>query len=91
MSQLRETRDALEKRADELRALEPDWDTYGGKTVNEEALVKGIELGVTLAPLFSDQPYLVPCSDGSVQVEWHCDGYEVEVFVARALVTAEKS
>lgn len=74
----------MRKRADELRALPPGWDTYGGKTPDGATLDKAVELALAVAPLVPDyDPALVPCSDGSVQVEWHDGGYDVEMWVQR--------
>lgn len=56
---------------DGLRALEPDWDSYGGVPTTDAALraAEGVERSFTL----------VPHSDGGFQVEIHAAGIDVEV------------
>jgi hypothetical protein len=56
---------------DRLRALEPDWDSYGGMPTTQAALraAEGAERSFTL----------VPHSDGGFQIEIHAAGLDVEV------------
>lgn len=85
-------RSDLEARAAELQALEADWDSYGAKVVAHPTLNKAIDVALALAPFFPNEPpFLAPCSDGSVQVEWHADGWEIECWVARAALTQKPS
>lgn len=74
----------LRKRGDELKALPEGWDSYGGSRIDGETVDRAIEIALALAPQFSIEPSLVPGSDGTVQVEWHADGFNVEVWINRA-------
>jgi hypothetical protein len=75
---------ALEARADELMQLPVGWDSYQGLPTRRTDLDKAINIALALAPQFSSEPQLVPNSDGSVQIEWHVDGYDVEIWVSSA-------
>jgi hypothetical protein len=75
----------LQARADELKALPRGWDSYDGVEIDPAAADKAVEVALALAPLFpSAPPQLVPGSDGTVQVEFHADGFDVEAWVQRA-------
>lgn len=67
----------------ELLKLEPGWDTYGGKSPDPATVHKAAQLGEALAGHFSYPPSYVPLSSGDVQIEWHCDGWDVEIVVER--------
>jgi len=78
---------ALRQRGEELKALPEGWDSYEGKRIDAETVDKSIDLAMALAPLFpSYPPQLVP-TDGDVSVEWHVDGWDVEMWVSRARQT----
>ena len=71
----------LENRLNHLVALEPGWDGYGGKPVSIKVAQFSANL---LEQLYVDKvpaPQLVPGSDGSMQIEWHVNQYDLEVDV----------
>lgn len=74
---LLQTRQAL----DALLELPDGWDSYGAKRIDKER-VKAT-LGLLLGILRDDTPppSCVPVSDGSVQIEWHTAGVDLEVSV----------
>lgn len=63
-----------DRKLTELSRLEKGWDSYDAKPPTPEALraARGFLDGLGLA-------WIVPCSDGGVQVEWHVNGVDVEV------------
>lgn len=75
---------SVPKQIDALLALERGWDSYDGLPPDEKTVYMAAGLAGNLADGFSYPPTLVPCSDGSVQVEWHCDGWDVEMWVSKA-------
>jgi hypothetical protein len=75
---------ALRARAEHLKELPEGWDSYEGKRIDHAAADKAVEVAIALAPLFpSHEPQLVPGGDGTVQVEFHSDGFDVEAWVQR--------
>lgn len=79
------TEQALLERAAYLKTLERGWDSYQGEPIDHPTLDKAVAFALLLAPEISSYtPALVPCSDGSVQVEWHAEGWDVELWVQRA-------
>lgn len=72
---------SLRERAAELKVLPPNWDSYEGVTPDAETVDKAVEIALALTDLGKAQ--LVPGSDGSVQVEWHEKGWDVEIWIQR--------
>lgn len=71
----------LKQRFDKLVSLPKGWDGYSGVAVTFTCATFAANL---LERLYVDgvpAPQLVPGSDGSVQIEWHVNGYDVELDV----------
>lgn len=64
-------------RLDEIAKLEPNWDSYGADTPWPEAIRAAREL----VRLFAHPPNVVPRSGGGVQLEWHREGWEIELAI----------
>jgi hypothetical protein len=60
-----------EQMFDELRGLQPGWDSYGAPPISEAAIQS--------AQAFLSRMDITPCSDGGVQLEWHTYGFDLEV------------
>lgn len=74
----------LMDRFNELTALPVGWDGYDGKPVSFQCASFA---AAVLAKLFQNgvpAPSLVPGADGSLQIEWHRNGYDVELDVLDA-------
>lgn len=56
---------------DILAALKPGWDSYGACAIAPDA--------IRAARVMLSAPSVVPCSDGGVQLEWHRDGFDIEI------------
>lgn len=72
---------ALGGKFNKLTALPPGWDGYTGRPVSFTCARFAAHL---IERLFDDElppPSLVPGSDGTLQFEWHMNGYDVEVDV----------
>jgi hypothetical protein len=80
----------LRERAEKLKALPLGWDSYRGARIDPETADKAVELALALADKFpSYEPQLVPDSDGNVQVEWHTEGWDVEMWIKREAAREE--
>jgi hypothetical protein len=66
-----------------MRWLEHNWDSYGGREINRDCINKAIETATKLDGHW--QP--VPLGDGSVQLEQHEGGFDIEITI-RAAVTS---
>lgn len=72
----------------EMRHLLPNWDSYGASMIDRAAIAKAQELLPTLLP----GPWqAVPCSDGSVQLEFHAGGFDIEIHVSNAVPQSDGS
>lgn len=74
-------KDHLNSKFTELLALEPGWDGYQGEKLNLTILDFTLSL---LEDLYCDglsAPSVIPGSDGTIQLEWHQNGYDVEIDV----------
>jgi hypothetical protein len=57
-----------------IRNLERDWDSYGANPPT----VKALEIATML---ISHPPWVVPCNDGGIQLEWHESGVDFEIVI----------
>jgi hypothetical protein len=71
--------DKVLKEVNALRHLERNWDSYGAPRVNRQSLLEAASLLRELARAKTPAPSVVPTSDGSVQLEWHTRGIDLEV------------
>jgi hypothetical protein len=62
-----------------LRNLEPNWDTYGAPAIAPESIDTAIRLARFLPDHAMPEPSVVPTSGGGVQLEWHQGGFDIEV------------
>lgn len=72
---------ALKERLDELTSLPVGWDGYNGRPVSCQTAHFVINMLERLCQDGVPAPHLVPGSDGSLQVEWHRNNYDVELDV----------
>jgi hypothetical protein len=55
-----------------LRRLGPDWNSYGSPPISEAAIQSVRSL-----------TNIIPASEGGVQMEWHTNGYDIELVFAK--------
>lgn len=67
-------------RTDSFRDLGHDWNSYNGKMIS----LKAIDAAKDLLCKLGDGWTPVPCSDGSVQLERHAGGLDIEIVVSEA-------
>lgn len=65
---------------EKLLALEANWDSYGAPRVDRGALNNALQLLYWAASSRTPAPALVPMGNGGVQIEWHENGLDVEVY-----------
>ena len=59
------------RRLTELRRLPVGWNSYRSRQVTEAAVQ-------TTNVLLTEEPSIMPCSDGGIQLEWHTKGIDFE-------------
>lgn len=72
---------SLEERLNELTALSRGWDGYFGRPVSFSTASFAANILEKICDEKVPSPSLVPGSDGSLQIEWHCKGYDIEIDV----------
>lgn len=74
--------DAIRK-ITELSKLPGNWDSYGAATINEKTIERAIDFILDLMNIKEllklDQPFVLPCPDGSIQFEWYYENKELEI------------
>jgi hypothetical protein len=75
---------ALSDRFNELTALQHGWDGYNGKPVSFTCASFAAKLLERLFDNALPPPDLIPGTDGTLQFEWHINGYDIEVDVLDA-------
>lgn len=61
----------LREKLESFTRLQEGWDTYGAAPI--------AALPIALARLLIEPPHLVPTSKGGVQLEWHAQGFDIEI------------
>lgn len=68
-------------RLNELGKLAPGWDSYGAKVIASSARAAAIDVLRQITTRKTPPPSIVPTSDGSIQIEWHTRGIDLELRV----------
>ncbi|MEV4267782.1 hypothetical protein [Kribbella sp. NPDC049584] len=69
------------ERLEAIIALQKGWDGAEGEPVSHDAIQMSLTvLAETMSP-DSIPPQFVPTPDGGLQLEWHCAGVDLEVYV----------
>lgn len=63
-----------------LRGLKVNWDSYGAPPIDDRCIQRAYEIWRELSGPWQ----VVPCSDGSVQLEQHSRGFDIEILVRSA-------
>ncbi|UIY25901.1 hypothetical protein LZK76_10920 [Rhizobium leguminosarum] len=72
---------SLQARFNELASLEKGWDGYQGRPVIFTVATFAANLLERICIEGISEPALVPGSDGTMQIEWHKNGFDVEIDV----------
>jgi hypothetical protein len=65
----------------ELSRLEPGWNSHSAKPIAPENILAAMWILVGLANLEPPSPVIVPTVRGGVQIEWHTNGVNIEIYV----------
>jgi hypothetical protein len=71
----------LSKRFDQMCALELGWDGYSGRPVKASCASFAANILEHLYRVGLEAPSLVPGGDGTVQIEWHHNQFDIELDV----------
>ncbi len=66
-------------RVREIASLREDWDSYDAAPVDRRNIVAALNFLLRVVGRHAPAPGIVPLPDGSVQLEWHRGGMDVEV------------
>jgi hypothetical protein len=66
---------------EEVLRLPPNWNSYRARPVDAQAAVAAIELLVETMPDSLSRPTVIPTVRGSIQLEWHTRGIDLEIDV----------
>jgi hypothetical protein len=69
------------ERVESMISLDDWWDRSGARAVTFEAFERALQV---LSDTMSDDsvaPHFVPVGDGGIQLEWHCAGVDLEVYI----------
>ena len=64
--------------------LPPNWDGYGASRIDRELVSKAVAFTTRSLPPSGEAPAIVPVRDGTLQLEWHLRGWDIEVSIDRA-------
>ena len=73
--------DELQSRLNELTGLERGWDGYDALPVSYACASFAASLMETICVDSVPAPSLVPGPDGTIQIEWHRAGFDIEVHI----------
>jgi hypothetical protein len=62
-------------------ALEAGWDGSNGRPMTVDAFITALKVLEETMAWDTVAPTIVPVSDGGVQLEWHCAGVDLEVYI----------
>lgn len=62
--------------------LKLNWDSYGAKPVDPNNAVTAILILLNAVDDSTPLPTVVPLSQGGIQLEWHCNGADLEIVIA---------
>ena len=69
------------RRLAQLINLQPDWNSYGARPVDLESISAALEVLLNIMGPDTPAPELVPTPRGTVQLEWHTHGIDLEIDV----------
>lgn len=67
-----------------LLTLRPNWDSYGARAVDPQLALAAVRLLGRVMHNDAPPPSVVPTCRGSVQLEWHIDGIDLEIGIQSA-------
>lgn len=65
----------------DLQRLPVDWDSYGALPISRHSVTAAFDVLRQIIFPHTPAPSIVPNSDGTIQLEWHIHGFDLEVKV----------
>ena len=65
----------------DLLALQPGWNSYSAKPIPSPNAVRAIQLLAEFLDTGTPPPVIVPTVHGGIQLEWHRNGVDIEIYV----------
>ena len=79
------TLEEVQRELRELSKLEPDWDSYGARSISDVAIGMSNRFLETVVKQIGEQIYLyaiVPIPDGGISLEWHTFKLDIGVDIS---------
>ena len=68
-----------------LASYQPDWDSAGAPRISEHCIFIVLELLRYVLQPDTPRPSIVPAPHGGLQVEWHTNGFDLEIEIEPSL------
>ncbi len=65
----------------DLLDLPEGWNSYAAKPIEPRNAVRAVELLFQLKEIGAPPPVVVPTAPGGIQLEWHANGIDIEVYI----------
>ena len=75
--------EAVETQLNELQSLQIGWDGYGSVPVRGEVAKFAVDILRRNMKSSSPAPSIVPVSGGGLQIEWHQNQMDIELFISK--------
>ena len=62
--------------------LAPNWDSHGALPIDEQRVDDTIKVLIETMSGNTEAPWVVPTTDGGIQLEWHREGEDLEVEIS---------
>ena len=69
------------KQVADLLDLPESWNSYSAKPIEPQHAVRAVELLAQLLDTGAPPPTVVPTVRGGIQLEWHANGVDIEVYI----------
>ena len=69
------------KQVVDLLDLPEGWNSYSAKPIEPRNAVRAVELLFQLKETGAPPPIVVPTAPGGIQLEWHANGVDIEVYI----------
>jgi len=65
----------------DLLGLQAGWNSYSAKPIEPRNAIRAVQLLFELLGSVTPQPIVVPTPRGGIQLEWHTQGVNIEVYI----------
>ena len=62
--------------------LPENWDSYGGRPLRHDTGMFALQLINGVMGPAIPSPHFIPVADGGVQIEWHMNGLDIELYIS---------